>query len=185
MDTTQDLSKIDQLSVVFRYVSITEYNYVPKEIKICKSFLGFKSIADGTAAGLETVILNTIKKYGIDLFKCRRQGYDGANVMSGVYGGVQALIKGHAQNADYVHCAAHSLNLILNDAAKGIAEVSQFFDNLETIYTFFGNSIKRWAMLSNHSSEKYKITLKKVCPTRWSSRIDALFAIRKNYLILI
>lgn len=186
LDTTQDLSKIDQLSVIFRYISITENDdRVPKEIKICESFLGFISVADCSAEGLKTEILNTIKEYGIDLSKCRGQGYDGANVMSGVYGGLQALIKEHAPNADYVHCAAHALNLILNDAAKRVPEVSNFFDNLEKIYTFFGNSIKRWSMLSNDSSEKYKITLKKVCPTRWSSRNDALSAIRKNYSLIM
>nr|CAI5852486.1 unnamed protein product [Callosobruchus analis] len=138
LDTTQDLSKIDQLSVVFRYISVTENDdNVPKEIKICD------------AAGLKTVILNLTKDYGIDLTKCRGQGYDGANVMSGVYGGLQTLIKEHAPNANYVHCTAHALNLVLNDAARHVREVSTFFDNLEKIYTFFGNSIKRWTMLKS------------------------------------
>nr|CAI5837610.1 unnamed protein product [Callosobruchus analis] len=68
-----------------------------------------------SAADLKTVILNLTKEYGIDLTKCRGQGYDGVNVMSGVYGGLQTLIKQHAPNADYVHCAAHALNLVLND----------------------------------------------------------------------
>nr|CAI5842394.1 unnamed protein product [Callosobruchus analis] len=105
--------------------------------------------------------------------------------MSGVYGGLQTLIKEHAPNADYVHCAAHALNLVLNDAARHVREVSTFFDNSEKIYTFFGNSIKRWAMLSDDSSEKYLITLKKVCPTRWSSRNDALLAVKKNFLLIM
>nr|CAI5865135.1 unnamed protein product [Callosobruchus analis] len=126
LDATQDLSKIDQLSVVFRYISVTENDdKVPKEIKICESFLGFIAVTDCSAA-----------VYGIDLTKCRGQGYDGANVMSGVYGGLQTLIKEHAPNADYVHCAAHALNLVLNDAARHVREVSTFFDNLEKIYTF-------------------------------------------------
>nr|CAI5818433.1 unnamed protein product [Callosobruchus analis] len=105
--------------------------------------------------------------------------------MSGVYGGLQTLIKEHAPNTDYVHCAAHALNLVLNDAARHVREVSTFFDNLEKIYTFFGNSIKRWAMLSDDSSEKYLITLKKVSPTRWSSRNDALLAVKKNFLLIM
>nr|CAI5846637.1 unnamed protein product [Callosobruchus analis] len=105
--------------------------------------------------------------------------------MSGVYGGLQTLIREHAPNADYVHCAAHALNLVLNDAARHVREVSTFFDNLEKIYTFFGNSIKHWAMLSDDSSEKYLITLKKVCPTRWSSRNDALLAVKKNCLLIM
>nr|CAI5823849.1 unnamed protein product [Callosobruchus analis] len=182
LDTTQDLSKIDQLSVVFRYISVTENDdNVPKEIKICESFLGFIAVTDCSAAGLKTVILNLTKEYGIDLTKCRGQGYDGANVMSGVYGGLQTLIKEHAPNADYVHCAPHGLNLVLNDAARHVREVSTFLDNLEKIYTFF---IKRWAKLSDDSSEKYLITLKKVCPTRWSSRNDALLAVKKNFLLI-
>nr|CAI5853733.1 unnamed protein product [Callosobruchus analis] len=105
--------------------------------------------------------------------------------MSGVYGGLQTLIKEHAPNADHVHCAAHALNLVLNDAARHVREVSTFFDNLEKTYIFFGNSIKRWAMLSDDSSEKYLITLKKVCPTRWSSRNDALLAVKKNGLLIM
>nr|CAI5836637.1 unnamed protein product [Callosobruchus analis] len=161
LDTTQDLSKIDQVSVVFRYISVTENDdNVPKEIKICEIL----AVTDCSAAGLKTVILNLTKEYGIDLTKCRGQGYDGANVMSGVYGGLQTLIKEHAPN---------------------VREVSTFFDNLEKIYTFFGNSIKRCAMLSDDSSEKYLITLKKVCPTRWSSRNDALLAVKKNFLLIM
>nr|CAI5854385.1 unnamed protein product [Callosobruchus analis] len=101
LDTTQDLSKIDQLSVVFRYISATENDD--------NSFLGFIAVIDCSAAGLKTVILNLTKEYGIDLTKCRGQGCDGANVMSGVYGRLQTLIKEHAPNADYVHCAAHAL----------------------------------------------------------------------------
>nr|CAI5869191.1 unnamed protein product [Callosobruchus analis] len=175
LDTTQDLSKIDQLSVVFRHISVTENDdNVPKEIKICESFLGFIAVTDCSAAGLKTVILNLTKEYGIDLTKCRGQRYDGANVMSGVYGGLQTLIKEHAPNADYVRCAAHALNLVLNDAAR----------HKKYIF-FFGNSIKRWAMLSDDSSEKYFITLKKVCPTRWSSRNDALLAVKKNFLLFM
>nr|CAI5841748.1 unnamed protein product [Callosobruchus analis] len=57
--------------------------------------------------------------------------------MSGVYEGLQSLIKEHAPNADYVHSAAHALNLVLNDAARHVREVSTFLDNLEKIYTFF------------------------------------------------
>nr|CAI5867519.1 unnamed protein product [Callosobruchus analis] len=81
----------------------------------------FIAVTDCSTAGLKTVILNLTNEYGIDLTKCRGQGYDGANVISGVYGGLQTLIKEHAPNADYVHCAAHALNFVLNDAARHFA----------------------------------------------------------------
>nr|CAI5868218.1 unnamed protein product [Callosobruchus analis] len=57
--------------------------------------------------------------------------------MSGVFGGLQTLIKEHAPNADYVHCAAHALNLALNDAVRHVRKVSTFFDNLEKNIYFF------------------------------------------------
>lgn len=47
-----------------------------------------------TADGFGTELLNTIEEYRIDLSKCRGQGYDGANVMSGVSGGIKThLVK--------------------------------------------------------------------------------------------
>ncbi|KAF3834434.1 hypothetical protein F7725_025638 [Dissostichus mawsoni] len=41
--------------------------------------------------------------------------YDGASVMSGKHSGVQARIKEVEKQAFYVHCNAHSLNLVLVD----------------------------------------------------------------------
>lgn len=46
--------------------------------------------------------------------------------MSGVYGGLKALIKEHAPNGDYIDCATHSLNLILNETTEHIHEVRKF-----------------------------------------------------------
>ncbi|KAF3859829.1 hypothetical protein F7725_000084 [Dissostichus mawsoni] len=51
MDTTQDISKVDQLSQVFRYVTIAnDENGNPTEVKINESFLGFHAVTDQTAA---------------------------------------------------------------------------------------------------------------------------------------
>lgn len=50
---------------------------------------------------------------------------------------------------------------------------------------FFGHSIKRWALLSkcfDDSVSKSKTTLKKLNPTRWSSRHNALDALRFRYV---
>nr|CAI5841066.1 unnamed protein product [Callosobruchus analis] len=137
LDTTQDLSKVDQLSVVFRYISVTENDdNVPKEIKICESFLGFIAVTGCSAAGLKTVILNLTKEYGIDLTKCRGQTME-QMLCRVCMEDFQTLIKEHAPSADYVHCAVHALNLVLNDAARHVRDVSTFFDNLEKIYIFF------------------------------------------------
>lgn len=102
--------------------------------------------------------------------------------MSGVYSGVQARIREKEPLATYVHCAVHNLNLVLNDAVKHIPEVEQFYGTIESLYMFFGHSIKRWAMLtgivSTDRSDHSDAILKRLCPTRWSSRYESLTALR-------
>lgn len=144
IDTTQDISKNDQLSEVYRYIKINKNEKSePISIEIEEVFLGFSEVTDHTAAGLSSKILQLLKNNNMDLSHCRGQGYDGASVMSGKHGGVQTLIRQKQPNALYVHCATHNLNLAINDIVKCSTEVELFFSNLEDIYSFFGNSINR------------------------------------------
>ena len=52
------------------------------------------------------MILNSTKEAGLDISRCRGQGYEGASVMSGTYSGVQERIKVHSPNT-HVHCVCH------------------------------------------------------------------------------
>ena len=47
-----------------------------------------------------------------------------------------------------------------------------------------GNSIKRWDLLSKFTSES-EVTLKKLNPTRWSSRINTITAIKLRFFDII
>ncbi|KAF5281919.1 hypothetical protein FQR65_LT14445 [Abscondita terminalis] len=89
-DTTQDISKIDQLSLICRYVHIAKNSddNIPIRLNIKETFLGFTKLTDGSAAGITSVIFDCINAYDLEIKKCRGQGYDGANTMSGAYSGV-------------------------------------------------------------------------------------------------
>ena len=89
--------------------------------------------------------------------------------MSGKYSGLQKKIQDVAPHAYYVHCASHNLNLVLKDAMEGVTETRQFYDTIESVYTFFGHSIVRWQKLQNiHDRSSSNPTLKVLNPTRWS-----------------
>ncbi|KAL0199067.1 hypothetical protein M9458_007607, partial [Cirrhinus mrigala] len=45
-------------------------------------------------------------------------------------------------NAVYIHCAAHNLNLVLNDACQHITAIKEFYDVVQRLYVFFSQSIK-------------------------------------------
>jgi len=99
MDTTMDCSKTDQLSKVFRYMTLERNQEgVSVDYKICESFLGFTDVESQTGQGLASVIIDKIESVS-ELSKVRGQGYDGAANMSGKYGGVQRL---KAPNARYM-----------------------------------------------------------------------------------
>ena len=180
-DTTQDLSKVDQLSQIFRYVVIhKDENGEPNKVEIKEAFLGFENVHDHSASGISDKTVELIEKKGLSLRMCRGQGYDGASVMSGIYSGVQRRISDKEPNAVYVHCAAHNLNLVLNDACMSSTEVQKYFDILEQLYVFFSKSIIRWDILQEQVQSKKK-TLKRLCPTRWASRFDAVDSLRFCY----
>lgn len=183
VDTTQDIAKTDQLSVIIRYVSINNTENNPSQIVIHESFLGFVPVKSQTGSALSATILDILIENELPLEKLRGQGYDGAANMSGIYNGVQAEILKVSPNAFYVHCAAHNLNLVLNDSVKNVEEIRNFYDLVEIVYVFFGESIKRWALLQSVTNAK--ITLKKLTPTRWSSRHDALEALRFRYVDIL
>jgi hypothetical protein len=132
IDTIRDISKIDQMSIVFRYVKIIKSSEnIPVDIKIFETFTGFYETHDHTASGLKQLIIKELEEKSISISKCVGQGYERANVMSGNYNGLQAKLKNREKNADYIHCASHNLNFVLNDAVNGISESVNFFEVVE------------------------------------------------------
>ncbi|XP_026481919.1 zinc finger MYM-type protein 1-like [Ctenocephalides felis] len=168
-DTTQDISKTDQLCKLYRYCMIEkDENGISKALVIKETFLRFHKLKDQTALGMSKKIIKSITDKNIHLNKYRWQGYDGANTMKGTYDGVQKLIKDVEPNAVYVHCAAHNLNLVLNNAVREII-----------------NIIKRWNILSSlisNSESETAVTLKILNPTRWAGRYDAVFALKVRFV---
>lgn len=182
MDSTQDLTKVDQLSIIIRYVKV---NYEEHKFEIKESFIGFYELKHHTAKDYEQLIRKIIIKLNLDITKCRGQGYDGASVMSGKHNGVQTRVKYIVPSATFVHCCSHNLNLVISDAAKSHQKIINFFDTVQAIFNFFSSSGPRWALLafkSDISNEIRAKVLKKVCPTRWEARHDAVFALKTRFV---
>ena len=99
------------------------------------------------AADMTNQIIEIVESRGLSFDQCRGQGYDGASTMSGAYGGVQKFINDKQPLAVYVHCAAHNLNLVVNDAVSAVRDAQAFFTTLQELYAFFGHSICRWDLL--------------------------------------
>jgi hypothetical protein len=112
--------------------------------------------------------LEILNRHRIDPKNMISQCYDGASVMSGEFGGVQALIqKAVEKNIPYIHCFNHRLHLVVIKALDGVTIISSCFDQAVMIYNFF---------------KKHKVqqlcegtSLSRLIDTRWAS-VQNVFA---------
>lgn len=112
VDETSDLSNSAQLSYVLRY--ITE----DKGVK--ERFLKFEDVTDKKQANdLVALIIKILESYDCKT-KLVAQYYDGAAVMASGLNGVHALVKETITQALFVHCYAHTLNLVMSQGVSKI-----------------------------------------------------------------
>jgi hypothetical protein len=122
--------------------------------EIKERFLGFFDVSAGrTADQLFSFLTGKFEKFNLQK-KLVAQTYDGAAVMSGELNGLQSKIKSTAPQALFIHCYAHRLNLVLQDAVGEIQEVKIFFATLSGISVFFSKSTKRTNVLNRICSRK-------------------------------
>lgn len=170
LDCTSDISHKEQLSVILRFVLAANGN----KPKICEHFLSFFVVDDTTGQGLADTLLNLIDGYGLSLEDCRGQGYDNGSNMKGKNSGVQARIMRINPRAFFVPCYAHSLNLVVADAASSSIDSFSLFGFLQKLYALFSASTHRWTILRKH----VKISVKGLSETRWECKISAVKAAR-------
>lgn len=170
VDSTPDISHVDQLSIVMRYVQECG---TPTEV-----FLTFVPNTGHKSEELYTAITNTLASLEINLDDCRGQSYDNAANMSGAYTGLQARIKNANKFAEFIPCSAHSVNLVGTSAASCCNESTNYFTFLQQIYNFFSASTMRWEKLKKNDVQ---ITPKSLSSTRWSCRDDACKGLLKSW----
>ena len=174
-DDTTDVSNHIQNVVVFRYIVSGQ---------VVERFWSFNSMQQGDAETVSDSILaclNTVLPKDEDKTNLIAQCYDGASVMSGHERGVQTIVKQSYPNAHYVHCYAHQLNLVLQQAVSQISQIRLFFANLNGFSVFFSRSPKRMAYLDKCVGKR----LPRSVQTRWNfqSRIVATVSQYKDDLI--
>ena len=176
IDCTPDVSHVEQMTFVIRFVSLClaqEERVV--NVAVHEHFLQYEVPSNTTGAGMTNLIVKKIEEMGLVLTNLRGQGYDNGSNMKGKHNGVQKKILDLNPRAFYVPCTAHSLNLVVNDAAHSCTEAVKFFGVVQAVYVFFSASTHRWKVLMNNVSG---LTVKPLSETRWSSRVNAVRVLR-------
>jgi len=138
VDLTPDLSHVDQLTVIVRYLLSG---------KSVERFLTFLQIQSHKAENLAADLLMYFVTPTIDFLDCRGQSYD--NATKGRYSGIQARLRAMKPLAFYIPCTTHSLNHFGLSAVVCCTDAMSFFIFMRTLYTFLLASIHRWSVLSD------------------------------------
>lgn len=71
-DSTQDITKLNQLSLIIRYIVIDNEK---KSFEIKESFFVFYELKEHGAADYENLIYKILQSLNLDIKNCRGQGY--------------------------------------------------------------------------------------------------------------
>jgi hypothetical protein len=168
VDETTDLSKKEQITICLRYVFD---NFIHED------FIDYVVADSMTGEGLAATILTHLGKFPIELSNMIGQGYDGAAAMSGIFNGVQSVIRRQLPAATYVHCASHCLNLTLASACKQ-PQMRNAQGIVGEVAAFLNRSAKRVTLMRQCTEliapEARKNKLVQLCETRWVERHDAI-----------
>lgn len=180
IDTTTDVSNIEQLSLVIRFINEN------KEVE--ERLVALENVSDARGIGMFNVLCNICQKYDIDWEnQLCAQSYDGASSMQGQYSGVRAYIQKKNPRAIYVWCFSHILNLVVVDTCDTSKTMRNFFGDLQSLIAFL-RTRKRTAIFLKHQKICYPdervCRMKNFSSTRWTSHGCALTVIYKKYKAL-
>ena len=110
-----------------------------------------------------------LARFGLEVRNLKGQFYDEASNMSGQFNGLQAKIQDINKSALYVHCYAHSLNLVLVSTISQNQASRNFFGVIQSLYNFIAGSSKRRHVFLKKQKERgisMPVTLKALSDTR-------------------
>ena len=122
LDSTPDVSHIDQMALIVRYLKVDS-----SEVQIKELFLNFFPLHRKNANEIIKSILDELQQNGLDVMMCRGQAYDNASTMAGIRSGVQCRIKQVNSKAIFIPCANHLLNLAGVHAVASSEHSATFF----------------------------------------------------------
>ena len=130
-------------------------------------FIGFSHTVNTKAATLFELVNELLQKHELKLSRLRGQCYDGASNVSGHISGLQARIREVEPRALFVHCNAHNLNLVVQDAIEKVLVARKFIGTFKDLINFVRDSPKRLVQFKEMQTEEENLpSLIAYCPTR-------------------
>ena len=180
-DKASDISNKEQLSFHLRFADSNN--------NIREEFLKFIHCdEDVTGTDLIEAVANTLSEFGLDLMKCKVQGYDGARGVVGNVNSLSGIVLQSNKLALYMHCHSHRLNLVVSSRTR-IVGFRNVLDAIKAISYFLNVPPKRQEYLGKVIKKNFtEVSRKKlldVCRSRWFECIDDVDLFEDLFLAIL
>ena len=144
--------------------------------------MGFYNAPDSSGETLINVIKDVFIRHNLPLQNVVGYSFDTAANMSGSCKGVQARLMQYCPHAMYVPCCNHTLDLVLQEAARQIRSVNDAIQFVKDVANVIRESSKRRGIYESLFG-KYEVVrnLLSLCPTRWCVRALSMKRVIDNY----
>ncbi|KAI7802952.1 putative zinc finger MYM-type protein 1-like, partial [Triplophysa rosa] len=176
-DGTTDSSTTEQFSLTLQYVD--------ENLDINSDFLGFYNAPDSSGETLFRCIKDVFLRLNIPIERLHGYCFDGASNMSGRFLGVQAFLRKLCPGSLFVHCANHSLDLVLQETAREVGLIADSVNFVQGVAVVISESAKRKELYQSMFGCDEIITLLAICPTRWCIRTVAVKRVCSAYREII
>ena len=133
------------------------------------------------------VIKDVAVRSNLDLEKLRAFCFDVVSNMNGRLHEVTSLLSSEHSKSMYIHCVNHSLDLVLQEAAKECDIICNALVTVKDITNMIRESSKRRGIYDiaepeDKTAESVKVTqLFAMCPSRWVIRVAAVRRFLENF----
>ncbi|XP_026819100.1 zinc finger MYM-type protein 1-like [Rhopalosiphum maidis] len=169
-----DITVKEQISFCLRTVD-------KESFEIEEYFIGFYETPKTDSNTLFNILKDILCRLELNIHNVRGQCFDGASNVSGIHKGLQARTKEIEPRALFVHCQAHSLNLVTQDSMQNVEKARDILNFIRELITFIKQSPKRLSWFKMLQTEENVTALRPFCPTRWTLRYSSLLSVMDNY----
>ena len=178
-DCSKDVSRVQQLVVVLRYLV---------NAKVKEQLVHIGELKDTTGTGYADKIEKVLEDLGVDKTRLAGVAFDGAAAMRSELRGAQQQIRTRCNaNALFVWCCAHSLNLSCLDSKEG--NILKVFTVLNWLWVYFSASASREDVLDDllsvpgmkETEQENRKKLVRPGETRWLSTGRATQVVVSQY----
>ncbi|XP_022182803.1 zinc finger MYM-type protein 6-like [Myzus persicae] len=133
IDSTQDVSVKDQLSIIIRYVTD----------RVEERLLSMVESHSGEGRYLFELTEKTLLLHELDIANCISDSTDGASNMQGQYAGFTTWLENKSPGHIHTWCYAHVLNLVMKDTSETNVPSISLFGLINKCAVFFRESYRR------------------------------------------